>query len=186
MYDGFKIKELYKTILYFIIMGCVIPSFSDYFYYYQMDVVGFSKFTYAMLGVLGSATLMLGTFFYNLALQDKSLRCMMVLACFINMVGSVGSMLFVREITFGLSPLVFIIATSAVTDTLYSAFVTMPSMIVFAKLIPQNIESSMFALLTGLMNFSNLFVSKMLGNFINIFFEVTEDNLTDLWKLYCI
>lgn len=59
-------------------------------------------------------------------------------------------------------------------------------MVLFAKLIPANIESSMFALLTGLMNFSNLFAAKMLGNYINTFFGVDEDNLTDLWKLYVV
>ncbi len=59
-------------------------------------------------------------------------------------------------------------------------------MVLFAKLIPANIESSMFALLTGLMNFSNIFASKMLGNYINTFFGITEDNLTDLWMLYVV
>lgn len=59
-------------------------------------------------------------------------------------------------------------------------------MVLFAKLIPANIESSMFALLTGLMNFSNLFASKMLGNYINTFFGVTEENLGELWKLYIV
>ena len=60
----------------------------------------------------------------------------------------------------------------------------MPSMVVFAKLIPPNIESTMFALLMGLLNFSNLVFSKYLGNFINTFFNVTEENLEDLWMLY--
>jgi hypothetical protein len=165
-------------------MGAVIPSFGDYFYYFMMDVTGFSKFTYAMLGVLGSATLLFGTFVYNFYLTDKSLRFMMVIACLINFVGAVNSLLFVKEIYFGLSPLVFVILSSTVADTLYTAFVTMPGMIVFAKLIPPNIESSMFSMLMGLLNFCNIFVSKMLGNFINRFFGVTEDNLEDLWQLY--
>jgi hypothetical protein len=26
----------------FVLMGCIVPSFGDYVYYYQMDVVGFS------------------------------------------------------------------------------------------------------------------------------------------------
>ena len=149
-----------------------------------MDVVGFSKFTFAMLGVVGSLCLVVGTVFYNVALKDKSLRCMMVIACITNFLGAIGSLLFVKDMMFGMDPFVFIILTSAVFDTLYNAFVTMPSMIVFAKLIPQNIESSMFAMLMGLLNFSNFFVAKMLGNFINTFFQVTEENLEDLWKLY--
>jgi hypothetical protein len=57
-------------------------------------------------------------------------------------------------------------------------------MVLFAKMIPSNIESSMFAMLTGLMNLSQGFTSKMLGNFINSFVGVKEDNLNDLWILY--
>lgn len=59
-------------------------------------------------------------------------------------------------------------------------------MVLFAKMIPSNIESSMFAMLTGLMNLSNGFSSKILGNVINHFVGVREENLTDLWILYVI
>ena len=59
-------------------------------------------------------------------------------------------------------------------------------MFLFVKMIPSNIESSMFAMLTGLMNLSNGFTAKMLGNAINSFVGVHEKNLTDLWILYII
>ena len=59
-------------------------------------------------------------------------------------------------------------------------------MVLFAKMIPSNIESSMFAMLTGLMNLSNGFSAKMLGNLINIFVGVEDNNLNDLWILYTI
>jgi len=59
-------------------------------------------------------------------------------------------------------------------------------MVLFAKMIPSNIESSMFAMLTGLMNLSNGFTSKLLGNFINSFVGVEEKNLKDLWILYVV
>ena len=59
-------------------------------------------------------------------------------------------------------------------------------MVLFAKMIPSNIESSMFAMLTGLMNLSNGFSAKMLGNFINMFVGVHEENLSDLWILYIV
>lgn len=183
---GFGVRELYRSVLFFLILGAIIPSFSDYFYYYLIDEAGFSKMEYAMLGVLGSFCLFLGTIIYNLCLKEKSVRFMMVIACVTNLLGAGGTLLFLRQITFGMSPMLFMIVSSTVTDTLYNAFVQLPGMVLFAKLIPSNIESSMFAMLTGLMNFSNLFVSKTLGNFINSFFGVTESNLQDLWQLYAI
>jgi len=164
----------------------VIPSFSDFFYYYQMDVTGFTKWDYAMFGVLGNICLFGGTLVYNWWLKNFETRCMMVFACMTNLIGAVGSLLFLRNILLGLDPYWFMMVSSAVTDVLYNAFVNLPGMVLFAKLIPANIESSMFALLTGLMNFSNLFFAKMLGNYINTFFGVTQENLEELWMLYVV
>jgi len=125
-----------------------------------MNVAEITKFQYAMLGVLGSFCLLFSTFIYNACLKNKETRTLMCTASFINLFGSVLTLLFVLQITFVLSPMAFIILTTTMTDTLYLAYTSLPGMVLFAKLIPLNIESSMFALLTGLMNFSNLFASK--------------------------
>jgi hypothetical protein len=115
---------------------------------------------------------------------------MMITACLINMIGSVTTILYVKKMTFGLSPLAFVCLTSTVTDTLYSACTTLPAMVLFAKLIPENVESSMFAMLTGILNFSNLFASKELGivinKFIGVYYTENDNNLSLIWQLYVI
>jgi glucan phosphoethanolaminetransferase (alkaline phosphatase superfamily) len=59
-------------------------------------------------------------------------------------------------------------------------------MVLFAKLIPEQIEASLFALLSGLTNFSTMF-SMILGNFFNIFVGCNIDTLEETtWKLYLI
>lgn len=181
IWQGFKIRELYRSVIFFLLLGAVIPSFTDFFYYYQMDVTGFTKWDYAMFGVLGNVCLFGGTLAYNQWLKDHETRSLMVVACLTNLIGAIGSLMFCRNILFGMDPYWFMMMSSAVTDVLYNAFVNLPGMVLFAKLIPGNIESSMFALLTGLMNFSNLFAAKMLGNYVNSFFGVTQENLHDLW-----
>ena len=123
---------------------------------------------------------------YNIYLKERETKIMMFVACFTNLFGSIGCILFVRQMFFGLDPLVFMLLTSTVTDLLQDAFQRLPGMVLFAKMIPTNIESSMFAMLTGLMNLSNGFTAKMLGNAINSFVGVHEKNLTDLWILYII
>lgn len=115
----------------------------------------------------------------------------MICACVVNMIGAGTTVLYTTERTFGLNPLAFVCLTSTVTDTLYNAYTTLPAMVLFAKLVPEKVESSMFALLTGVINFSNLFASRELGVLINkFFFQVTysEDanNLNEVWKLYCV
>lgn len=121
--NGFAIKELYRSVLFFLLLGAVIPSFADYFYYYQMDVTGFTKWDYAMFGVLGNVCLFIGTLAYQWFLKNKEIRCMMVMACLTNLIGAAGSLLFTRDIMFGLDPYMFMIVSSTVADVLYNAFV---------------------------------------------------------------
>ena len=183
---GFKVSELWRSVLFFLLLGCLVPSFGEFFYYYQLEVVGFSKFTYAAIGSLGFFYLVIAMQFYNWYLKDRETIIMMVIACFTNLIGSIGCILFVRKMYFGMDPLVFMIMTSTVTDLLQDAFQRLPGMVLFAKMIPSNIESSMFAMLTGLMNLSNGFTSKMVGNGINYFVGVKEKSLEQLWILYVI
>ena len=82
--------------------------------------------------------------------------------------------------------------TSTVTDTLYQSFCNLPMQVLYAKLIPEKIEASLFAFLTGLSNLNNLFISSNLGNFINLWVGVTydaetgENTLEKTWELYSI
>lgn len=59
-------------------------------------------------------------------------------------------------------------------------------MVLFSKLIPSRIEASMFALMMGLLNLTNLVITKFLGNLYNKLIGVTKDNLQDIWKLMVI
>ena len=61
---------------------------------------------------------------------------MMIAACFINAYGSIASMMLVLGFTLGLSNFSFVFGTTAVTDAIYGMLVTLPSEILFAKMIP--------------------------------------------------
>lgn len=48
--EGLKIKELYTSIIYQIILICVVPSFQVFlYYYYILGPNTFTQFQYAML-----------------------------------------------------------------------------------------------------------------------------------------
>jgi len=181
---GFKIREYHRALYFFIILGAVVPSFSEYFYYYMSDVTGITKFQYAMLRLIGYVCMFSGAAFHAGCMKTSEIRYTMVLACFINLVGAVTCLMFVKNIMLGMSPFIFLIFSDAVTEVLYVCFVTLPSQVIFAKMIPSTIEASMFAISTGLTNFANLYACKQLGNIINIFVGVGKENMEDLWKLY--
>jgi hypothetical protein len=171
-------------VIYYTILGSVVPNYVDYLYYYQLNVANFTEFQYSMLQMLGSATLIIGSIIFSLFFKQTEFIYLLAGASLVNCFGAVTSCLFTKNITFGIPPLVFTAMTSTITDTLYLGMVQLPIQILYAKLIPDQIESSMFALLTGLSNLSNLFLSKQLGNLFNVFVGVTTDSLERLWMLY--
>ena len=46
---GFKIREFHRAVIFFLLLGALVPSFTDFFYYYLTDVAGITKFQYAMV-----------------------------------------------------------------------------------------------------------------------------------------
>lgn len=159
VWKGIQLRELNRAVFFFVLMGCIVPNFESYIYYYQLNVVGFTKFQYALLMMFGFVTLITGSLLFNSCFRETNFRLVIFSGCVINFIGSILTLMFVRQLYLGLSPMMFVVCTSTVTDTFAQSFITLPSQVLFAKLIPENIESSMFALLTGLLNLSNLFLA---------------------------
>lgn len=110
---------------------------------------------------------------------------MMIGASLANCIGAFLTMLFCLDITFGIPAFFYVLFTSTVTDTLYQCFNTLPLMVLFAKIIPEKIEASLFAFLMGLSNLSYMVLSGNIGNAINYFIVgVTYDDLSKVWELY--
>lgn len=191
IWKGVKLPELYRALIYFLIQGSLIPNFSDYLYYYQIEVSGFSQVQYSYLSVLAYVTLFLSMFFYNGLLKNQEVWLLMLCACLLNCFGAFTTILYTTEHTFGMDPYAFVFLTSTVTDILCEAYTTLPAMVLFAKLIPKNVESSLFAFMTGALNFATMTVSREMGIWINsyvgVYYKTPEDNNLDIvWKLYLI
>ena len=63
--QALQIKEFHRMIAYLLIGGILVPSFGSFGYYFMLDVVKISKFTYSMLTVVGFTCLLTGTLLYK-------------------------------------------------------------------------------------------------------------------------
>ena len=97
---------------------------------------------------------------FNFLLADSEIRLLMVIACVTNLIGAGMSLIFLRGYTLGMSKYVFTLFSTAVAEILYILFITLPSQVLFAKMIPSTIEASMFSITTGITNFGNLFMAR--------------------------
>jgi len=41
-------KEIYFLVLYFVAFAIIVPTFEEFTYYFLLDVIGISKFTFAI------------------------------------------------------------------------------------------------------------------------------------------
>lgn len=72
-----KTPVIYRTLLYYALCGMLVPSFQDVGYYFQLNVLQFSKLTYSLLTLLGFVSLMIGTLIYNRYLQNWEFRTLL-------------------------------------------------------------------------------------------------------------
>ena len=151
-----------------------------------MDVLGFSNWDYAKLRLVSFVGIFFGSLVFKGASKLLGIRVMLIIACAVNFIGALGQLLFVKDILFGIDPFIFISIVMFFTETVAFAFEVMSALTLLAKIIPPKVEASMFSLMGGVLNLSYWFLARMLGNFVNLFFGVKEDNLTEFWKLYLV
>jgi cytochrome b subunit of formate dehydrogenase len=104
--------------MFFLIIDFLVPSFGDYIYYFEMDIVGFTKMQYALLMMFGFLTLITGSILFSSLFKESNLRCVIFIGVLINFTGALLTVCFVKQMYFGLSPMMFVICTSTVTDSL--------------------------------------------------------------------
>lgn len=157
----------------------LVPSFGTFGYYFMLDVVHISKFTIALLGVLGYICLMFGSSLYNYGLNKKEFRTLMAYNVILNLAFAPLNLLFVlrKNQDYGLSDMFVIIFTDVVSDVIGQCLVRLPLMVLFAKITPKRIEATAFAFLTGTCNFTGT-MRGFVGSGINsTFVGVSQEDL---------
>lgn len=76
--------------------------------------------------------------------------------------------------------MVFCLFTDVGGEILFQALVIMPTLVMQARIIPKNIEGTMFALFMSLSNMSSSFISPLFGATLATAFDVSSNNFTNL------
>lgn len=133
-----------------------------------------------MLGAIGKVTTILGVLFFKTYLKDIEVRRVFMLGCAFGICATWSQWLFALRLNvkLGIPDLVYIVLTDTIFGALGLAMGTLPMMAMFAKITPKKIEGTVFAFLTGTVNFAHTVISPMIGVWINKnFVGVTSKNL---------
>lgn len=187
--NGLKQPQYMRLVLFYVLWGLTVPRYDEFMYYFQLDILGFSQFQYALLSLIGAIFMLIGSIVYSKCLKRFESRNLIGFASFVHILGSFSSLAFVLRwnLRMGISDIVFAFCTSSTLMPLQYALFILPPYILVAKLTPSHVEATVFSFSAGLINGCIFMLSRFVGNFYNIlFFGVTADNLEDLWQLYIL
>lgn len=163
------LREIYFLVIFFIAKGILSPSFEEFSYFFLMNEIHISKFTFALLVLLGQICHIIGALIYKAWCRNIDTRWMIFFAMLVGAIGSFLNFCFAKRwnLVWGVPDMAFLLFTDTVFSVVGVILYTLPIMALFAKITPARIEGTIFAFLTGTMNFAGSIISPNVGTFIN-------------------
>lgn len=174
-------REILLVVFYFLLDGLTNPSFSDFTYYFLMNVIGLSKFWFAMIVLIGQVCMLIGVVLYELFLKRTEVRLILFYNVFLIIIGAFMSYMFAMRwnLDMGIPDLAFLLFTDVVFGAVTTAFNVLPIYTLLARITPKRVEGTIFAFLTGISNLDMGVIQPMMGAWINYqFVGVNKDDLS--------
>ena len=164
-----KMREIYQVVIFILSLALLNPTFSDFSYFFLLNVVGISKFMFSLLVLLGQICNVIGAIFYKAFCRNIDTRIMVFMSLITSSIGCFLNYCFAKRwnIDWGIPDLVFLFMTDVVFGAINTLLFTLPILALFGKITPPRIEGTTFAFLTGTMNFGSTVISPGIGTFIN-------------------
>jgi len=162
-------REIYQLVFFFLALATINPSFSEFSYFFLLNVIGISKLMFSMLVLIGQCCHILGALIYKAFCRNVDTRTMVLISFICSIVSAFLNFCFAKRwnLAWGIPDMVFLLFTDVVFAIISVLLYTLPIMALFAQITPKKIEGTTYAFLTGTMNFGSTVISPGIGTFIN-------------------
>lgn len=162
-------REIYCIVIFFLLRGVLNPSFEEFSYFFLLNVIGISKLVFAIIVLIGQICHIIGALIYKAFFRNVDTRTMILFAMVTTCTSTFLNFCFAKRwnLAMGIGDMFFIFFTDVVFNTVSTVLYTLPILALFAKITPKKIEGTIFAFLTGTMNFASSVISPSVGAFIN-------------------
>jgi len=177
--------QIYRPAL-FLFLICTTPSYSSVMTFFYQKELEFTPDEFGVLDVMGHIVAILGTWIYKRFLRQVKLRtifCYSLIGSFI-LENTLLILVFHVNREMGIPDYLFALV-ERIAITLAGQFITMPIVVLGARLCPIGVEGTLYALLMSLTNLGGI-VGTELGSMLTSMFGITATNFTSLWKLMLI
>lgn len=185
LWSAVRKPNIYRPA-FFIFLICVTPSCGGAMTYFYERKLGFTPEEFGMLDVMGFLVQIFGTYLYKRWLRHVSFIKIFGWALFLSFLLENTLLLLVLHVNrdMGIPDFVFAFAERVVI-TLIGQFITMPMVVLGARLCPVGVEGTLYALLMSITNFGGV-ISSEWGSLLTEMFGVTSTNFDNLWKLLLV
>ena len=187
--NEFKLKLYQRILLFYLLFGLFRANFTDYLYYFKLDVIQLTQFQYALLALVGSVLTTAGIMIYSIFLRKKETRTLVVISILVMAVACVFDLALTLKWyeKLGIKPFTFLFFTSSTLFPLIIGLFIIPPFVLIAKISPTHVEATIFAFSASVINGCLFFVPRMMGLLWNkLFFHVDAENLDNLYKCYLL
>jgi folate/biopterin transporter len=189
-----QVKQLWEAVRQkyiwlptaFIFLWQMTPSADSAFFFFTTNELGFQPEFLGRVRLFTSLAALLGAWLYQRFLKNIPFRQMLGWSVVLSSLLGMTTLLLVTHVnrTLGIDDHWFSIGDSIIL-TVMGQVSFMPVLVLAARLCPEGIEASLFALLMSIFNLAGL-LSNELGAVLTHWLGVTETNFEQLWLLVLI
>lgn len=189
-----QVKQLWEAVRQkyiwlptaFIFLWQMTPSADSAFFFFTTNELGFQPEFLGRVSLFTSLAALLGAWLYQKFFKNIPFRTILGWSVVLSSLLGMTTLLLVTHVnrTLGIDDHWFSIGDSIIL-TVMGQISFMPVLVLAARLCPEGIEASLFALLMSIFNLGGL-LSKELGAILTHWLGVTETNFEQLWLLVLI
>eukprot|EP00803_Ostreobium_quekettii_P005425 evm.model.scf_298.14 EVM.evm.TU.scf_298.14 scf_298:90564-95590(-) len=185
LWQAFRKPEIAAPALFaFVYMAT--PSPGSAMFFFETNELHFSPEFMGRIAFFGQIAQLAGVGIYNYFLKDVPLKKVFLWTSILGTVLGMTQLVLVTRmnLAWGLSDQLFVVGDSVLLDVLGQVSF-MPVLVLAARLCPEGVEASLFALLMSILN-GGTFTSQGLGGLLTRWLGVTSDDFTNLALLVAV
>jgi folate/biopterin transporter len=185
LFQAIKQPQIFKPAI-FLFLICTTPTYGDVMTFFYKAELSFTPDEFGSLDVLGHTVSIIGTVIYKKYLRQVELRTIFCWALVASFLLENTMLLLVLHVNREWGIPDYVVAfVERVALTLAEEFITMPMVVLGAKLCPVGVEGTLYALLMSITNLGGI-VGSELGSMLAGVFGITVTNFSSMWKLMLV
>uniref|UniRef100_A0A7S0E9A5 Major facilitator superfamily (MFS) profile domain-containing protein n=1 Tax=Hanusia phi TaxID=3032 RepID=A0A7S0E9A5_9CRYP len=185
LWNAFKQPQIWRPCAFIFMLNATPATGATWFYFYT-DVLKFSSEFLGTIGLVGSCFTLAGVFLFDATMRKASFRPVFLWSTVVSTILGLSQLILVfrYNLVLGIPDSVFCLGESAILS-IVGWICTMPVLVLAARLCPEGMEGTMYALIMSINNLGGI-VGSQLGAVLTTWLGVTEQNLSNFWLLVLI